>query len=499
METVILLSPNHFDMGMSAAQVSHGIWDTPYGDLVADKRAAEDLVGNIDVLAHEELAYDGEHGIGAIAPFVKRSFPNARMVPLVLHESLSDEDAREIGNYIGSEYRDSVVIASIDMSHNLPMHVQGYHDEVTMRSIMSAQHNSMHEIDSNASLRVLATVNEARGTEKWVQTHHGSSLDMGAERNWRDNTSHIIGHFEDGEAEISNFAAIHFVGDIMLDRGTRKQIDAHGYDYPWAEMERFLKGSDMVVGNLEGTVNEQASSYTYDPPFRFVFSPESVIEMAKHVDIVSLANNHTSDVGSAGLIETQDRLDNMGVPWFGGWATPDPSYDTEINGRPFTFVGYHQFQPNTSELVRLIEDADARERFVVVMPHWGIEYQHTPYYGQRELAEIMVDAGADLVVGGHPHVWQGIEMIDGVPVMYSLGNFVFDQQIPVTWPAITAGVLVSDNRIDIHLLPVYTKDSQPTPLSDQESAVLFEQLAGVSDPALETQITNGLITILYEM
>jgi poly-gamma-glutamate synthesis protein (capsule biosynthesis protein) len=133
--------------------------------------------------------------------------------------------------------------------------------------------------------------------------------------------------------------------------------------------------------------------------------------------------------------------------------------------------------------------------FVIVMPHWGTEYKTSPDSSETRLAKLIVEAGADLIVGGHPHVPQGIDVMDGVPVLYSLGNFIFDQSLPETWTGLTAGIIIADSQITIYLLPVFTKDSQPIPISDSEAHTIFSAMAAVSPPFLQEQIKNGIIII----
>ncbi|MBT3230807.1 AmmeMemoRadiSam system protein B [Candidatus Uhrbacteria bacterium] len=497
-DTVIIMSPNHFDLGATTIQTTMGSWDTYYGEVEADQDLIEDLAGDIEVLRIEDETFEYEHGISGLLPFVARSFPDAKIVPLVIHESLSDEDRDTLAESINEHAKNAVIFASIDMSHNLPEHTQNFHDEITLRALEIGDAQDIElEIDANVVLNTLLAINNDQGSQEWHLTHHDSSLGMELTDNYTENTSHILGYFTDGESYDDIFATLHIVGDIMLDRGVRSLLESEGQDYPWLNMGRFLSGAHTVIGNLEGTVNELASTYTVYPPFRFVFSPDSIEVMNEYIDVVSLANNHASDVGSAGLQETKDRLDEMEIPWFGSYATPVPRYDETLNGIDLTYIGYHQFQPDSIELVAQIEAADDEGRFVTVFPHWGSEYVVAPSSSQRELAQLMVDAGADLIIGGHPHVAQGIEIIDDVPVVYSLGNFIFDQIDPATYPALTAGLIIDDSEIEIYLMPVWTQGSQPTPMSDQEALDLFSDLAEVSSDELVTQIKNGVITTSY--
>lgn len=501
-KTVVIVSPNHFSVGRSPAQVSYGTWETPYGELYTNNRQIQELIDAVPVLEREEMAYENEHGIGALTPFIRRSFPKATLVPIIVDESLSQEDRQVLGEAIAKIFPEAVVIASIDMSHNLPITITDFHDDVTLRAIENGERCTPDcldlEIDSTASLDVLQTINRLRGDEDWTLKYHDNSLEVIPTIDWHENTSHIIGYFKAGDAVDNPFASFHLVGDIMLDRGVRLKMNEFGIDYPWQEMSRFLRGVHVTVGNLEGTVNEQGSTYTYNPPFRFVFSPESVAEMGEYIDIVSQANNHASDVGSAGQVETREWLDELGIPYFGAWAEPVPRYDTTINGFDVTFIGYHQFQPDEVALQEQIEAADSEGRFVIVMPHWGNEYQTAPSSSQERLAQLMVDAGADLIVGGHAHVAQGMEVLDDVVVIYSLGNFIFDQEISATWPALTVGVIIDENNVTIQLLPVYTRGGQPTPMNEAESSALISNIAAASPEYLRQQILNRKLSVTYE-
>ena len=477
-KTVIVLSPNHFSQGISPAQTTMASWQTPYGVLESDQKAVAEILKLLPIIKQEDRTFENEHGINALTPFIKRSFPNAKIVALALDDSLTSEEANATAFAIANEFADVVVIASVDMSHYQPEYVQEFHDDITLMTLDAGGCTDCHlEVDSNATLEVLTGFNANLNTLSWHLTHRGSSLAMGYSDVPEDNTSHILGYFTEGEPSVKKIVSLQFVGDMMLDRGVRKQIDKAGdVGYPWLKMDRFLSGTDLVIGNLEGTVNEQASSYTYDPPFRFVFDPSYIQEMANYIDIVSLSNNHASDVGSAGELETHQWLDELGVPWFGSYRHPAPRYDTEINGFKLTFIGYHAFQPAEDELVIEIEAANTEGRYVIVMPHWGTEYSITPNSTQERLVQLMVDAGADLIIGGHPHVAQGSETVDGTEVVYSLGNFIFDQEIPETWTALTVGVIITEDQIKIYLLPVATRYGQPVRLTDGDAQKFIDSI-----------------------
>lgn len=496
-KTVIILSPNHFDLGRSTLQTTDGTWETPYGDVQVDVEVLQELVDGVEALWYEPATFEQEHGVSAIVPFVKTWFPDARIVPIVIHDDVAGENIVDLVHTIQEVAPRAVVIASIDMSHNLPEHIQVPHDEETLAAIDRGDCGDVNcnlEIDANGVLETLFWVNQLRGTQEWRLTHHGSSLTMGATSDWRENTSHILGYFERGEPVDDPFLSIQFVGDVMLDRGVRSHIESQGADYPWKDVERFLQGAQLRVANLEGTISEDTSIATVEPPFRFTFAPEFVEAIKPFVDVVSLANNHTRDRDVDGEIETRSWLDQLELPWFGGYATSEPVYRF---GR-VSIIGYHQFGFHYPDLTPIIEKEDRDGQFVIVYTHWGEEYVAEPQDGQREIAMKMVEAGADLIIGSHPHVVQGIESINGVPVLYSLGNFVFDQVEPGTDVGMSATVLLYENDGMIYLSPVETLDGQPTPLSDEEAQIIFQIIASLSTEDLAPHILTGTIPFTYD-
>ena len=496
--TVILVSPNHFGVGRSFAQVSLGSWKTPYGILEIDKNAAQKLLAEDTVLRQEEEAFENEHGIAALTPFIKKSFPNARIVPIVVHDNLTSKEAQDIGTAMAQTLPHAILIASADMSHYLPEYVASFHDEVTLTALAHGDCRDCElETDSNALLRILFAFNKERGAQVWHPLYRGSSIEMGVASEPKDNTSHILGYFTGGPPQNGTFLSLTVVGDIMLDRNVRAEMEERGYDYPWENIERFLSGTHAVVGNHEGTVGDWERKNAHEAPYPFVFPIEADDVLARYVDMVSLANNHTDDYGVGAQISTQETLTELDVQWFGAYNTAEPKLDTEIGNTQVSFVGFNQFQSSWKTLVEQIEAAKAEGRFVIACPHWGTEYARVPNTEQQYLASLMVEAGADIIVGGHPHVTQGAEMIGVVPVFYSLGNFIFDQPMPETDKGYALGFLREKNNLTFWILPYRIVEKQPTPVTDEEAQTMFEELAGLSSETLFDAMMQGKITITY--
>ncbi len=237
--------------------------------------------------------------------------------------------------------------------------------------------------------------------------------------------------------------SIAFVGDILLTDTPGKVIKS-GRD-PFAPMASILKGADIRVGNLECVV---ATSGTPEPgkPYTFRAHPRTLPVLKRHFDAVSLANNHSGDYGAPAFAEMLGRLERQAIGYFGGGRTLSAAHKPLIivrKGLRIALLGYNEFFPRSFEAdvdkpgVAWSDDEQVRRDIIaarahfkadLVIPfmHWGWEHQPLASTRQRQLARVMIDAGADAVVGGHPHATQDVEQYLGKPIIYSLGNFLFD-------------------------------------------------------------------------
>jgi poly-gamma-glutamate capsule biosynthesis protein CapA/YwtB (metallophosphatase superfamily) len=242
-----------------------------------------------------------------------------------------------------------------------------------------------------------------------------------------------------------------FAGDIMLDGGPGHFI-THGGD-PFADVASILKSADLAVANLECAIATKGKAA--DKPFTFLGKKNSLPVLKKYFSAFSLANNHSCDWGKDGFLSQLDLFDQQKVPYFGGGRNSQDARRPlvlERNGRRIALLGYNDFPPRSfaagpktpgvawaveADMLADIKAARAAERadLVVVYLHWGTEEEPAPDESQRILGRKLIDAGADAVVGSHPHVTQTIDMYRGRPIIYSLGNFVFDYfpNDPAVW------------------------------------------------------------------
>jgi len=225
---------------------------------------------------------------------------------------------------------------------------------------------------------------------------------------------------------------ITFVGDMMFDRYIRERAEVHGYARVLTDTTNLFADTDILVGNLEGPITTftPVSDWREGGPNHYTFTFATTVAQAlgdAGFNAVVLSNNHSMNFGQEGLQQTKEHLSSAGVDYIG---VPDDVYtpwrDTLGHGSVVVYPYSTRYSSDTEKLLESIrrEDMDA---FVVVYAHWGDEYETLPNRGQRNLAHRFVDAGADLVVGAHPHVVQSKEQYKDAWIYYSLGNFVFDQ------------------------------------------------------------------------
>ena len=234
-----------------------------------------------------------------------------------------------------------------------------------------------------------------------------------------------------------------FAGDIMLDEIPGRLIK-RGRD-PLAAVAKQLAGADIRIGNLESVVSRVGQAEPAKP-YAFRAHPRVLPILARHFDAVSVANNHTGDYGSLAFADMLAKLRSAGIQAFGGGTNLASAHRPlifERNGLRIALLGYNDFMPRSFEAdtdkpgSAWASEADIRAdirtarseygaHLVIPVMHWGVEYEPFANPHQRELAHLMIDAGADAVVGGHPHVTQDIEIYRDKLIVYSLGNFVFN-------------------------------------------------------------------------
>lgn len=285
-----------------------------------------------------------------------------------------------------------------------------------------------------------------------------------------------------------------FVGDVMLDRAVASHAKAKGDHALFAGVADLFSGVDHVVANLEGTITTYPSvAVPNSEDLRFTFDPHfATLLKTLGITIVSLSNNHTDDFGKEGYAQTKRYLSEVGVSFFGSSDNTELSRQIQVRGRNTCFVGYEGFiNASTTPVVREIQRLRPLCAFVITTMHDGAEYQATSTAHQQNAAHAFVDAGADVVIGTHPHVVQPIEIYKGKAIFYSLGNFMFDQDFSF---ATTHGIAVraefDTDTTHFSLIPTTIKGQE---VSRTEGDDALKTLSRLIDRALPFQIASDIL------
>jgi poly-gamma-glutamate synthesis protein (capsule biosynthesis protein) len=309
------------------------------------------------------------------------------------------------------------------------------------------------------------------------------------------------------EAIANPKVSLWIAGDIMLDRNVHKKTQTVGeedYNFPFALLSTTTQQYDFRIANLEGPVTDNRSIVS-PSNLSFTFSPNYLESLKNNFEIVNLGNNHTNNFGRDGLKQTREYLDQTGIKYFGDPYNTSSSLSLVIekNDIKIDLIGFNQlagagFDKVLTEIKNLRPQVD----YLIALPHWGIEYNNVnPGQVQKTQARQIVDAGADIIIAGHPHVIQPIEKYNDKLIFYSLGNFIFDQYFsPETMRGLTISLNLekaSDKIIStLELLPIKLNlDYQPYFVQNQDKQDILDFIANNSwvDENIKEQIKLGII------
>lgn len=308
------------------------------------------------------------------------------------------------------------------------------------------------------------------------------------------------------ECESQDTVTLLFAGDILMDDHYAVMSTYHnrGNDINQAFDQGLLeqmRNADIFMINNEFTFTSRGTP-TVNKKFTFRANPGNVSmyeEMG--VDIVSVANNHIYDYGEISLLDTLDTLEQAEIPYVGAGRNLQEAMTPVYyiaNGMKIAFVSATQIErnsvPDTKEatqdsagvlrcmnpdnLLLVIEEAKKNSDYVILYIHWGTESQEAIDWLQEQQAPIYAQAGVDLIIGDHPHCLQKMDSVEGVPVIYSLGNFWFNsrtQNSCVVKVTLRAGEIES-----FQFIPCRQSDCRTALLTGQEKTEVLDYMRTIS-------------------
>jgi poly-gamma-glutamate synthesis protein (capsule biosynthesis protein) len=283
-----------------------------------------------------------------------------------------------------------------------------------------------------------------------------------------------------------------FAGDTSFTHGL------HAQD-PLGDVTAALSAPDLMFVNLETTVAEEDVGRPVDKTYTFKSPPESVgLLVEAGIDAVQLANNHTLDFERPALLRTLELLDEGGIAHAGAGTDPAAAYAPrylEVDGWTIGLVALSRVpcswsvsgentrpevawtcDPFVVEGMSAVQEAAANSDLTIVMVHWGIELDHCPQSYQRDLATAWESMGADLIIGGHPHVLQGVERIGDAWLIHSTGNFAFPSARNTSARSAMFEFTVSEDGTSLRAIPIRISSGRPTPATGDDATAILDDL-----------------------
>lgn len=303
--------------------------------------------------------------------------------------------------------------------------------------------------------------------EKIIETKHKNVLEVSkigspqvAGEKVEEN--YIIGNTALSAEDLQEKFVIQLVGDVMLGRSVNGMIKRYkNPDWPFLEIKDYLSQGDILIGNLESPLIKNCPMISEG----FIFCGEAQnVSGVKNAGFTALSieNNHMLNFGERGKAETKNTLEASGL----SSIEKDSITEIKSNNKIIHLIAFDDTLPLGRKYIdanwsSAISQADSGADITIVFVHWGVEYSLLPSSRQIELAHQAIDSGADIVVGAHPHVVQTTEIYEGKLILYSLGNFVFDQMwSEETKNGMLAQVVIGvGNQItDVRMVPTYIKN-----------------------------------------
>ena len=287
-------------------------------------------------------------------------------------------------------------------------------------------------------------------------------------------------------------------GDVMFARNMAGVLSS---DYsPFSGVSDVTSNVDLLLINFENAATTSGYALKGDVPLR---CDPSYVPLAKanNITVAALANNHAFDYGATGMEDTISYLKDAGITPMGAGNTEDEAHAAvvkEVNGRKITILNYmdsENFAEYSQEVMpyadgdnpgySAYDSADAQKQIaenndsdlIIAYMHYGNEYSRSPNDNQIRISHELIDYGADVVIGSHPHVTQGIEMYKGKPIFYSLGNFIFDQSNEATHTAYFVKIDLVGDEGECTVYPIYISNYLPQHMDSESGTSLLSSLS----------------------
>jgi AmmeMemoRadiSam system protein B len=430
---IIILSPDHFSRSLSPFAVTRRDFETALGRLTTDRWAVHRLLAN--PLVSESSLFSHEHGVQALLPFIAHYFPRALIVPVALRHSSKPADwealARTLAPLLGP---DTLLVQSTDFSHYLSHQEARRRDQETLRVLSGGDPREVLSLTEPGHL-------DSRGCQylqlRLQRQVFGANPTVIANRNSQEyttepvkkTTSYIVQLYSPEPLPVEEAQSYFFGGDTFFGRYVAEKLaNQERRDALRRQVLRITGGKALIL-NLEGVLQEKRP----ESPGPHTLCMESALALpllkGLHVRAVSLANNHSRDLGEDSYWEMRRRLADHGIACLENRQVLDLGF--------FYLVGFtdvdNQSEAKIARLTR--QDLEGlsrlnRDKPLFAMIHWGREFADQSSPREKALATLLEAKGVEVIIGCHSHRAGQLEGTRKSCRLFSLGNFLFDQDMP---------------------------------------------------------------------
>ncbi|MFH1252869.1 MAG: AmmeMemoRadiSam system protein B [Candidatus Uhrbacteria bacterium] len=490
---IVVVGAAHENQGDALIQTTSNDYQTDFGIVKTSDEIVSTLVSS-GIVKDEPSSFDNEHSVGTFIPFIAKTFPDVPIVPIIAKSKAGEKEARALVSTLEQNLpADALIIFSLDFSHGLATEAAFKNDE-TVRQLMNFRDYGKIDVLNETFLDSPFVLDSFL---LWSEKNNWDN-----ELIWHSHSGEVTGETnEPGTSYMIFFAParekpfmISLVGDVMLSRAVGGKLKRVSVDEAFSKIAPSLANSDLVFANLESVLS--TSTMESSKEIRFKADPAR-IDVLNYFGMthVSVTNNHIGDYGRAAWDESLIYLKAGGVEPVGGYGNDGAPVFAEAAGQRLAFLAFDTtiWKMATTTLTEIISPLKNQADLILVSFHWGNEYQHKPTSQQVELAHAAIDAGADVIIGHHPHVLEGIEKYKDGLIFYSLGNFIFDQFGEDENESLVVRLGWNGEEKSVELLPAKIDGYFPRPATEEEYSAALERLASWSDESLQEEIKNGVV------